>query len=39
VNDPSHPDHARMVQWYGGPFDPEDFDIEAVNQRLMEIRF
>lgn len=39
INDPSHPDHARMVQWYGGPFDPEDFDIEAVNQRLIEIRF
>jgi hypothetical protein len=39
VNDASHVDHARMVQWWGGPFDSAAFDLEEVNQRLMEIRF
>ena len=26
VLDPSHEEHARMTEWYGGPFDPKDID-------------
>ena len=36
--DPSHPEHEHMMQWYGGPFDPAAFDVNEVNQRLMEIQ-
>ena len=32
VQNPSHPDHASMVEWVGGPFDPEQFVIENVNK-------
>ncbi len=26
VTDPRHEDHDRMLEWCGGPFDPEDID-------------
>jgi hypothetical protein len=32
--DPEHPDHQEMVEWIGGPFDPEAFDMKAVNTAL-----
>ncbi|NYT66901.1 plasmid pRiA4b ORF-3 family protein [Alcaligenaceae bacterium] len=38
ISDPGHPDHTHILQWYGGPFDPNAFDLQEVNQRLMEIR-
>lgn len=31
--DPEHPEHAELVEWIG-PFDPDHFDVDAVNQRL-----
>jgi len=35
IRNPSHPEHEDMVEWIGGgEFDPEKFDIEAVNQQL-----
>ena len=33
VNNPRHPDHKEMKEWLG-PFDPEAFDLEAVNNQL-----
>ena len=24
--DPKHPEHAELLDWHGGPFDPEDID-------------
>jgi len=27
-----------MAQWYGGPFDPTAFDLNEINQRLMDIQ-
>jgi len=36
--DPSHPEHENMTQWHGGPFDAAAFDLNEVNQRLMEIQ-
>ena len=34
INDPEHPEHEDMLEWVGGAFDPEAFDIEEVNQEL-----
>ena len=33
VTDPRHEQHARMLEWYDGPFDPDDID----EQRLRMI--
>ena len=30
LDDPSHPEHADMREWFGGPLDPEAFDPGAV---------
>jgi hypothetical protein len=34
VRDPKHPEHEDMLEWIGGGFDPEKFDVEAVNEEL-----
>ncbi len=35
---PNHPEHASMLEWAGDDFDPEAFDLEAVNSMLRQIR-
>ena len=32
--DPKHPEHRDMKEWIGGKFDPEKFDLNAVNREL-----
>ena len=34
IRDPKHEEHARMLEWVGGSFDPEAFDVKAANQGL-----
>jgi hypothetical protein len=34
LRDPDHEAHEDMTEWIGGEFDPEKFDVEAVNKRL-----
>lgn len=34
LDDPSHPEHESYVEWLGGQFDPEEFDLEVLNHRL-----
>ena len=34
LSDPGHPDHEDMLEWVGGSFDAEAFDLEVVNQKL-----
>ena len=34
IQGPKHPEHKDMLEWVGGEFDPEAFDMEAVNRRL-----
>ena len=34
VLDPGHEEHARMTEWYGGPFDPEDIDETCIRSVL-----
>ena len=38
VQNPGHKSHEEMVEWVGGSFDPEAFDIEAVNRELAAVR-
>lgn len=38
IRDPKHPDHADRLEWVGGEFDPEAFDVEAVNEELRAVR-
>ena len=38
IQDPSHPNHKEMLEWIGGDFDPEEFDLEEVNQQLKAIK-
>jgi hypothetical protein len=36
LEDPDHPDHELYREWMGDePFDPEAFDLDAINQRLQ----
>ena len=34
IMNPKDPEYDDMVEWAGGDFDPEVFDMEAVNKRL-----
>ncbi len=35
IQNPDHESHEEMLEWVGGEFDPEAFDIEAVNNELL----
>lgn len=37
LGDPTHEDHAELVDWVG-EFDPEAFDLDAVNCKLARLR-
>jgi len=34
INNPKHQEHASFLEWIGGSFDPEQFDLDAINARL-----
>jgi hypothetical protein len=36
IQDPNHPEHEDMMEWVGGQFDPEAFDVDEVNQYLKK---
>jgi hypothetical protein len=38
IKDPEHPEHEEMLEWLGGEFDPEAFDIEEINLLLKNIK-
>jgi hypothetical protein len=35
---PHHEEHDRMMEWVGGKFDPEAFDVAAVDRSLKRLR-
>lgn len=35
LNDPNHEEHESYMEWVGGEYDSESFDVEAVNLELM----
>ncbi len=34
IRDPDHPRYTEMLEWASGDFDPEAFDLSAVNRKL-----
>jgi Plasmid pRiA4b ORF-3-like protein len=38
LKDPAHEEHANMLRWVGGSFDPAAFDLAEVNERLTAIK-
>jgi len=38
ISDPDHEDHDAMLEWVGGKFDPNTFDVAAVDQALKRLR-
>jgi hypothetical protein len=37
IRDPKHPEHETMREWAGDTFDPEAFDLRAVNEQLAHL--
>ena len=37
LHDPEHPEHEPMLEWIGGEFDPEAFDLDEVNVALQRL--
>ena len=37
IRDPKHPEHAAMLEWVGGEFDPDLFDLDEVNRKLQRL--
>lgn len=37
MKDPKHKEYKRLREWYGGKFDPEEFDPDLVNAQLRQL--
>jgi hypothetical protein len=38
IRDPDHPEHEDYLEWVGGEFDSEEFDLEETNGILRDLR-
>lgn len=38
IQDPKHEEHESMLEWVGGRFDPDEFDMTFINKRLCELK-
>lgn len=38
LRDPKHEEYEETLEWLGGPFDPEAFDVNEVNRMLKSVR-
>jgi hypothetical protein len=38
INDPNHEEHKQLLEWVGGSFDPEAFDLDGVDGRLKNFK-
>ena len=38
INDPEHEEHEMYLDWVGGEFDPEWFDINEINKALKKLK-
>ncbi len=36
IQSPDHPEHEDMLEWVGGDFDPEAFDLDEINRELKK---
>jgi hypothetical protein len=37
IRNPKHPEHKEMLEWVGGAFDPETFNLRAINEHLARL--
>ena len=37
IKDVNHSEHEDMLEWVGGEFDPEEFDMKFINERLKNM--
>lgn len=37
VRNPRHREHRRMIDWYGGPYDPDEIGLRELDRRLGAI--
>ncbi len=37
IKSPAHPEHDEMLDWVGGEFDSEAFDIDEINSELQQV--
>ena len=38
IRDPDHAEHDMYLEWIGGEFDPEEFDLDETNEILRDLR-
>lgn len=38
IHNPNHPEHNNLLDWIGGEFDPEAFDLDTVNSEMTRVR-
>ncbi len=38
IHDPDHEEHKSLLEWVGGAFDSEHFDLADINQRLKQLK-
>ncbi len=37
IANPKHERHAELLEWCGGDFDPQQFDVDDINRRLASL--
>ena len=37
ISDPNNSEHDEYLEWVGGEFDPDEFDLQEVNEQLRQI--
>jgi Plasmid pRiA4b ORF-3-like protein len=37
IEDPKHERHTELLEWCGGHFDPQQFDVDQINRRLASL--
>jgi hypothetical protein len=37
VRKPRHPEQRRILEWYGGPYDPDDIDLALIRRRIGQL--
>jgi hypothetical protein len=38
INDPNHEEHDSYLEWIGGEFNPEEFNLDEINQALRRVK-
>lgn len=38
IRNPRHEEHENMLEWIGGSFDPDSFDVDAINGSLQDYK-